>query len=253
MPSQPVSAHRALASDKRMAMVRMLQRLGRPVGADEISLEVGLHVNTVREHLDRLIESGLVTTETERRRTRGRPRILYSATAELEEPNDARARDQLIRALLAGYSTAGATPPDAADRSCIDEAAEPAEPAEECGRAWAAQLGHESPPPGHDQVVARAQEARRQLDDLRRHLEDLGFAPEADPDSMQVHLHRCPFLDLVGQSSDVMCQVHLGLSRGVLEQHDGPIVAEWLERFVGPHHCVLHLAERAQPEDAAHS
>lgn len=239
-----------------MAMVRMLQRLGRPLGADEIAFEVGLHVNTVREHLDRLIESGLVTTETERRRTRGRPRILYSATAELEEPSDAKARDQLIRALLAGYSTAGATPPDADAHAHISEPAEPAEAAEQCGRAWAAQLAQESPPLGHEEVVARAQEARRQLDDLRRHLEELGFAPEADPDAMQVHLHRCPFIDLVGQSSDVVCQVHLGLSRGVLEQHDGPIVAEWLERFVGPHHCVLHLGERAESgrlDGAAHS
>ena len=248
MPSQPVSAHRALASDKRMAMVRMLQQAGRPLGADEIALEVGLHVNTVREHLDRLIESGLVTTEIERRRTRGRPRILYSSTGELAEPGDARARDQLIRALIAGYSTAGATPPDAG-HACVPP---PDAPAERCGRAWAAQLADQAPPLEHDAVVARAEEARQQLDELRRHLEALGFAPEADADALKMHLHRCPFIDLVGQSSDVVCQVHLGLSRGVLEQHDGPIVAEWLERFVEPHHCVLHLGERAEGDEPAH-
>ena len=45
----------------------------------ELCDATGLHANTVREHLQRLIESGYVVPETEQRATRGRPRVFYSA------------------------------------------------------------------------------------------------------------------------------------------------------------------------------
>lgn len=247
MPSQPVNAHRALASDKRMAMVHLLQRQDAPMSADEIACGVGLHVNTVREHLERLMESGLVTSEVERRHTRGRPRILYSAAPDIEAPGDARARDQLVRALLAGLGTSEPAAPACPVRLPV-QAQHPGGQAEECGRTWARLLGEATPPADHADLVSRP-EAQAQLADLRRHLKDLGFEPEADPAGMEVHLHRCPFVDLVAQAPDIVCQVHLGLSQGVLENHDGPLVATWLERFVGPHHCILHLGER-EPSSA---
>ena len=38
----------------------------------------GLHANTVREHVQRLIDAGYVIAETEHRTTRGRPRATES-------------------------------------------------------------------------------------------------------------------------------------------------------------------------------
>jgi predicted ArsR family transcriptional regulator len=66
--------------------------------------------------------------------------------------------------------------------------------------------------------------------------------PEGDADRLEVHLHRCPFLDLAHERPEVVCSVHLGLARGVLAQEGGPLTAEWLEPFVEPQHCVLHLS-----------
>ncbi|MBS1674629.1 MAG: winged helix-turn-helix transcriptional regulator, partial [Actinobacteria bacterium] len=51
----------------------------RPLGIGELCDATGLHANTVREHLQRLIDGGYVVPTTERRTTRGRPRVFYSA------------------------------------------------------------------------------------------------------------------------------------------------------------------------------
>ena len=104
MVSRRVSAYRALASDKRVSMLHALQRSDVPLGVDELAAAVGLHVNTAREHLERLIDSGFVASEPELRTTRGRPRILYSAVERIAPATtDGWARDQLMRVLVAGY------------------------------------------------------------------------------------------------------------------------------------------------------
>lgn len=45
-----------------------------------IAEQVRLHTNTVRAHLDQLVDAGLVESEVQERKTPGRPRILFRAT-----------------------------------------------------------------------------------------------------------------------------------------------------------------------------
>ncbi len=67
-----------ISSESRVRILAMLiERPDRTV--DELTAGTGLHPNTVREHLQRLIESGFVLPTTEHRTTRGRPRTLYRA------------------------------------------------------------------------------------------------------------------------------------------------------------------------------
>ncbi len=87
----------------------------------------------------------------------------------------------------------------------------------------------------------------RQLAELEAHLDDLRFAPEVEPDGTAIHLHHCPFLDLARANTDVVCSVHLGIARGVLARSGGPLRADRLDPFIGPEHCILHLAVR--PDD----
>lgn len=242
MVQRTTSAARALASPTRVAILHALQRAGEPLGVDDLATAAGVHVNTVREHLDRLRAAGFVERTTERRGTRGRPRVLWAvvdrpAAATL----DARLREQLLRAVLDGYASAAA--------------------AERAGEAWARQhaepcaAGPDGPVlpdapsrasadlrcgEGPDDAVPGA--ARRQLALLETHLEDLGLAPELDPDGRRVHLRDCPFLPLAREHTEMVCSVHLGVARGVLACEDGPVRAERLDPFVGPGHCVLHLA-----------
>jgi predicted ArsR family transcriptional regulator len=72
------TGYSAISSYSRVEIMHLLQE--RPQRAISEHVEAtGLHANTVREHVQRLIDAGYVIAETERRTTRGRPRVLYSA------------------------------------------------------------------------------------------------------------------------------------------------------------------------------
>ena len=73
-----VPAYSAISSYSRVRLLRLLQ-LGAKRTISELCAATGLHANTVREHLQRLIDGGYIVAETEHRTTRGRPRVLYSA------------------------------------------------------------------------------------------------------------------------------------------------------------------------------
>jgi predicted ArsR family transcriptional regulator len=83
--------------------------------------------------------------------------------------------------------------------------------------------------------------------DLVRVLDEIGFAPEAVTSGRkrQVLLHHCPFREAAEQHREVVCSVHLGLMRGLLEESGAPLQAERLDPFVEPSLCVTHLAARA--------
>lgn len=71
-------AYNALSSYSRVKILHLVQQRARRSVA-ELSAATDLHANTVREHLQRLIDDGYVLATSERRATRGRPRVLYSA------------------------------------------------------------------------------------------------------------------------------------------------------------------------------
>jgi predicted ArsR family transcriptional regulator len=74
-------AYSALSSYSRVELLRLMQsRPHRTIA--ELTDATGLHANTVREHLQRLIEGGYVVGVREHRTTRGRPRVLYSAVTD---------------------------------------------------------------------------------------------------------------------------------------------------------------------------
>jgi predicted ArsR family transcriptional regulator len=264
MASRRVSAYRALASDKRVLMLHEMQRRGEPLGIDELAAAVGLHVNTAREHLERLIDSGFVESRPEQRTTRGRPRILYSAVERIAPATtDGWARDQLMRLLVSGF---GRRLPSASGA------------AEDAGSVWGRSLttngpskpgnrGHrilshpsgptggaspvpaDAEPPaacdGEDAVVPAPEGLDHELQQLAAltvHFGDLGFEPEGGDDPLELRLHRCPFRELARERPEIVCSVHLGLARGVLAQQGGPLTAEWLEPSAETQGCVLHLA-----------
>lgn len=232
MGTSRTSAYHALASASRVEILHLLQNEGElPVRA--IAGAVRLHANTVREHLDRLVAAGYVESRADHRGTRGRPRLLYrAATAPGRESLDENFREHLMKILVAGYGAAMESP------ACT---------AQEEGSRWAAsaleardRTGGERP--GAGRRVAGG--ALRQISALEVHLDELGVAPEVDVQELKVHLRRCPFLGLAQERTEVVCSVHLGVARGILEHEGGPVVAERLEPLVAPNHCILHLAMR---------
>ena len=76
---RPLTIHRALGDESRLRIVALLRDEARPVDVREIATAVALHPNTVRDHLNVLLEAGLVRTRPEKRARAGRPRVLYES------------------------------------------------------------------------------------------------------------------------------------------------------------------------------
>lgn len=230
MPATSASAHRALASSSRVEILHLLQRAGGPLGVDDLARQTGRHVNTTREHLERLRAAGFVERSVERRRTRGRPRILYTAVDRVGGVTlDERLREHILRAALEGYG---------------EDLGDARSAAEEAGREFVREnpdaVGTRPDPAEGTDAYPRRQ-ALRQVAVLEAHLEEMRMSPEVDLPVWQVHLHACPFADLARERTDVVCSVHLGVIRGVLEKEGGPVRAERLVPFVGPRLCRVDL------------
>ena len=220
---------RVLACGSRMQILQLLQERQKPLPVDEVATGVGLHVNTTREHLDRLVASGFVERAVEHRTTRGRPRMLYrSIDAAAVAAIDSKARAHLVSLLLEGYGQ----PMESPVRS-----------AEMAGVAWAAELGCPGSVPTDDPDHDYAE----QLAALHRHLEELGFEPERVDDD-QIALHHCPFADISSERRGVICGAHLGLARGILERHRGPLQVAGLSARGAGDHCLLRLSREPAKE-----
>jgi hypothetical protein len=95
-----------------------------------------LHPNTVREHLQRLIDDGYVVSATEHRTTRGRPRVLYRrrrrhacSPVQRRKARAAAERGDLMRRVLPGRSPSSTRPPSTrstrSSRTSIDAGFDP--------------------------------------------------------------------------------------------------------------------------------
>jgi DNA-binding transcriptional ArsR family regulator len=98
----PLEIHKALADDTRFRLYRYLGLSGRPVAVRELSTRLSLHPNTLRPHLRRLEEAGLVRREVRKGSTVGRPQTMYVAIEQVEREN----RDfRLLAEILAGLAS----------------------------------------------------------------------------------------------------------------------------------------------------
>ena len=206
----PIEVHKALADDTRYRLYRFLRLSGRAVSVRELSTRLSLHPNTLRPHLRRLEEAGLVTSEARKGSAVGRPQVLFSATdREAREGRDYR----LLADILAGLTT---TQRQRARAS-------------ELAREWGAYLvGRSVPRPG-----AR-RPAGPNLAVLQEALSDAGFDPRfrrRGTATVEISLRECPFQDLLDEHRELVCAVHRGLLDGMLGASRPPMVAtEFQER-----------------------
>lgn len=198
IPEQALTAAQAQVLDS-------LRGAGRMLTLAELTDRTGLHRNTVRGHLDHLVEQDRVTRFPVRSGGRGRPAWGYLA------------RDSEYAALAMALASGLDDAPD--------EEPGGASPAVRGGRAWGERL--------RSQVATDADTTER--DRLVRALEHTGFSPE--PDGDVVRLRSCPLIDAARAHPDVVCAAHLGLVEGVL----GGSGAR-LRPFAEPGACVVDLS-----------
>jgi predicted ArsR family transcriptional regulator len=218
--------------DSRARVLSVLQDANAPLGVADVAERVGLHTNTARFHLDGLVEAGLAVRSSEARDLPGRPRSLYAASAD-SAPVGRRSYRLLAEILTSYLATQSKRPADAALAA---------------GTEWGRFLATR---PGPFRRVDAA-EATGQLVEV---LDDIGFAPQpAAPrrGRQQVVLHHCPFREAAEEHRVVVCSVHLGLLRGLLDEIDAPVQAQRLDPFVEPDiKCVTHLVTRRRPGSPA--
>ncbi|HET8777072.1 MAG TPA: helix-turn-helix domain-containing protein, partial [Candidatus Limnocylindria bacterium] len=182
--------HRALAGASRARLLEVLRASTEALGIGDLAAAVGLHPNTVRAHLQQLLDAGLVLQETARPAGRGRPGLRFRA-----DPDAADDDPEPYRALARVLTEQLAERPQAA--------AEAATAGERWGRSLAVDL---APAPGPVEAMQR----------MVQLLDDAGFAPDAPDGTSAINLRRCPFGTLAVGRERVVCGVHLGLMRGAL-------------------------------------
>jgi predicted ArsR family transcriptional regulator len=214
---QRLASHRALAGASRVRVLEALRRNGSATVLELAEL-VGLAPNTVRLHLDQLVDAALVARTRAQPTGRGRPREVYTTVAGADVTESAYR--ELARLLAETLASVGPT-------------AEPAAMA--TGRSWGAELVAQS---------ADADGPAGDGDDRQRVvalMDDLGFEPRLAEDEGAVEMHHCPFHQVAAQHSDVVCGLHLGLMQGALSQLGSSVHATRLEPFVTPRVCLAHL------------
>lgn len=204
----PIEVHKALADDTRYRLYRSLRLSGRPVSVRELSARLSLHPNTLRPHLRRLEDAGLVASEARRTTNVGRPQVMYSVVdREEREGRDYRLLAEVLSSLL--------TTTRHRDR------------AEAIAREWGAYLaGRSAPRPGAKSP------AGPNLAVLQEALAEAGFDPRfhrRDSRTIEIALRDCPFRDLLSEHRDLACAVHRGLLEGMLSALRPPLRLAELE------------------------
>jgi predicted ArsR family transcriptional regulator len=169
-----------------------LSGLARPAETDELAAGLGLHPTGVRVHLERLRAAGLVSRERAPQ-PRGRPRDRWSVAPDAlpgGEPPDAYRR-------LAGW-LARSTPARPVRLREIERS----------GR----ELGRE---------LVRGRSGSSAEETMGRSLTALGFAPQRERGELSTVVFRlgnCPYRETVRENQQVVCTLHRGLTRGLLEK-----------------------------------
>ncbi|HEU0191654.1 MAG TPA: helix-turn-helix domain-containing protein [Mycobacterium sp.] len=201
-------------------VLRVLQAADEPMTIVQIADELGVHPNTVRFHLDALLEEGRVEHVESDNKGRGRPALLFRSVRQMDRGGTRHYR------LLAEILTIGL----AADEDASTKALA-------AGRAWGERLQQHSDQP----APVGADESIDQLVDM---LDELGFEPERTETEgeTRVSMRHCPFLELAESRADVVCPIHLGLMQGVLQTWGSPVAVDRLDAFAEPDLCLAHLS-----------
>ena len=205
--------HRALGTQSRAAILRLVGSSDSALTAADVVEQVGLHPSTVRAHLEQLVDAGLLVKARASDGLPGRPAWRYRTAGPGPAPAPYRT---LAAALLDHLAATGGV-----------------RAADQAGQAWGTRL-------------AASTQAENPVDAVVDVLRDLGFDPHpgskaADGADHEIHLRTCPFLDLVGPQPDVMCALHAGMLRGVVQAAGAPRARVLLKPFAAPNACVAWL------------
>lgn len=209
---------RALAEPARRRVWDAVRAAGRPVGVAELARRCGVHPNTIRLHLARLVDAGLVAEEREPDRHPGRPGYRYRPLA--EDPVSEAVAYRRLAGLLASALRRG-------------------ESARQAGRAAGARAATAA---GAAAAVAR--DGGDPVAAVIDVLAEEGFDPEPvrlSASAVEIVLRRCPFWEVAAEDPAVVCELHRGLAEGAAESIGGLTVEGLQVAEPGRGACRLRL------------
>jgi predicted ArsR family transcriptional regulator len=225
-----LSLFKVLADSSRYAIYQAVAGAEEPPSTGEIAERLDLHPNTVRLHLEKMRDAGLLEVFSDRHGAVGRPQHRWSVVPQGPSLGVEPSGFRVLAHLLAEVA---AQPPGDVDRAAavgrrrglertasfepnadLERSANPERPGS---------LQHSAGPaaaPARRSQQARAACIRAVVEELA----DLGFDPAVDdPGSAQdpdvtvgLSFTKCPFRELAALYPDLVCELHRGLTEGVL-------------------------------------
>lgn len=220
----PTAGRDRLGPTRRRVLAH-LQEMADPESTESLAQTLDLHPNTVRFHLEALLNAGLVRRLTERRGVQGRPRVLFTAAPTVPPVTDTPYR-ALVDAML-GYLRTVETPDNPV--------------AEQVGEAWGRSIAESDGGSGGG------------VRDLVAIVNGLGLSSRvADEDGVRsLEIVRCPFRDLTLGGDTTVCRIDLGMMRGYLAAVGADETVSGLQPWVGPELCLARLAPVTEPDAEA--
>jgi predicted ArsR family transcriptional regulator len=205
---------KALGDNTRYAIYRELAAAAAPRSTAEVAEALELHPNTVRPHLERMREVGLLAVETDSRGGVGRPQHLYSLADDAPSLGLEPRPMPLLARLLAELAAATGADPAAAAGVGRSQ-----------GRAAAAGLPVEE----LDRLADLGDDGAACLEALTAELHRMGFDPSVTGGgaAAEVAFTRCPFAELAEAHPEIVCHLHRGMVEGFVSTLGGAAVAEF--------------------------
>ena len=203
-----LSTPRRRGGASRSQVLLALRAHDQAITLEEISELTGLHVNTVRGHLDVLVAGGYAERDHEEPQGRGRPRLTYRPTPASDSPYD-----ELAHALSEALESADSRTLAKATATKWRRTATPIEPAG-------------SP----DEAVDRAVEGLRAV----------GFAAESNLLGDSIVVGRCPYASLIADHP-IICDIHTELLAQMLHDTGQEVTVAGMDVWIKPTLCRARL------------
>ncbi len=213
MPTSPSLQEqaKALGDPTRHRIFRLIVDAQGPIGIAELTADVGLNHNAVRQHVSQLVDAGLVLRGTEATVGPGRPRLVFEPHPAADGRWGTSGPYQHLSRLLVEMLGTGST-------------------AHEVGRRSGAKVlmtAGRSPVERLEEAIVRG-----------------GFDPERRQlgERVEFILRACPFSGVATIDPDTICGLHMGIATGLADQLDG-VSVEALHRC-DPAHAGCRLQFR---------
>jgi predicted ArsR family transcriptional regulator len=200
----------ALADPTRYGIYRaIVDAAGDPLTVLDVAKRFSLHPNVARMHLQKLVDVGLVQSDTRKSAGGGRPARIYRLgprVASIQFPP----RDYQLLASLT-LQVVDDLPGDSSSTL------------ERVGLEMGREEGRRAL--GRDNVDPGTSSAQQVVDSFKKTCADLGLYPriENGDGRITVEIRNCVFRELSARHPGLVCSMHTALLRGILEAYFGEV------------------------------